>query len=272
MQTPAATAVRRNVRLYFAFVFLMDFGLWTGIWIKYLIVDEGLELRWILAMDLPFFVLMGVLNPPLGALADHIGRKKVMAIGAGLFSCTVLGFAFTSNYWLLFVDYVVWACAIAMRSGADTALVYDTLKEAGEESRFSKVAGRGFAVTMSAGLAGVVIGGVVAAQTSLALTIQISALGPLAAIFVALSMREPRVAHAEKHYWQDLRSGMSLAWTTPQIRYAVLFGSALLTAGFVPVVLVQPFLIDYDVPTSLFGVYQAPLRIVSVVAATVAFR
>lgn len=268
----AAHAVRRNIRLYYAFIFLMDFGLWTGIWIKYLTLGQGLELRWILAMDLPFWLLVAGLNAPLGALADHIGRKKVLAIGAGLFALTVLGFGFTSNYWLLFFDYVVWAFAMAMRSGADQALIYDSLKEAGEESRFSSIAGRGFAVALAAGLAGVIIGGFFAEQTSLALTVQISALGPLLAVAVALAMREPRVPHTEKHYWRDLRTGMSFAWTHPQIRYVMLFGSVLLTAGFVPVVLIQPFLIDYEVPTSLYGVYQAPLRVISVVAAMVAFR
>ena len=272
MPQTASDAARRNVRLYYAFIFLMDFGLWSGIWIKYLTVGQGFELRWVLAMDLPFFLLVAGLNPPFGALADHIGRKKVLAIAAVAFSLTILGLGFTSNYWLLFLDYVVWAFAIAMRSGADQALVYDSLKEAGEESRFSRIAGRGFAVTLTAGLAGVVIGGFVAAETSLAFTVQISALSPLAAVAIALSMREPKVAHGERHYWRDLRTGVSFAWTHPQIRYAMLFGSVLLTAGFVPVVLVQPFLIDYDVPTSLYGIYQAPLRIISVVAAMVAFR
>ena len=272
MRPTASDTARRNVRLYYAFVFLMDFGLWSGIWIKYLTVGEGLQLRWILAMDLPFWLLVATLNAPLGALADHIGRKKVLAIGALAFSVTILGFGFTNNYWLLFFDYAIWAFAMAMRSGADQALVYDSLKEAGEESRFSRIAGRGFAVTLTAGLAGVIIGGFVAANISLAFTIQISALGPLAAMAVALSMHEPHVAHVERHYWHDLRTGMSFAWTHPQIRYAMLFGSVLLTAGFVPVVLIQPFLIDYDVSTSFFGIYQAPLRIISVVAAMVAFR
>ncbi|MEP6870351.1 MAG: MFS transporter [Anaerolineaceae bacterium] len=272
MPQTATDAARRNVRLYYAFIFLMDFGLWSGIWIKYLTVGQGFELKWVLAMDLPFFLLVAFLNPPLGALADHIGRKKVLAIGALAFSATILGLGFTSNYWLLFCDYVLWAFAIAMRSGADQALIYDSLKEAGQEASFSRIAGRGFAVTLTAGVAGVIIGGFVAAQTSLAFTVQISALGPLAAMMVALTMWEPRVTHAERRYWRNLRTGMSFAWTHPQIRYAMLFGSVLLTAGFVPVVLIQPFLIDYDVPTSLYGVYQAPLRIISVVAAMVAFR
>ncbi len=272
MPPSASDAARRNVRLYYAFIFLMDFGLWSGIWIKYLTVSQDLELRWILAMDLPFWLLVATLNAPLGALADHVGRKKVLAIGAFAFSLTIFGFGFTDNYWLLFFDYVLWAFAMAMRSGADQALVYDSLKDAGQESLFSRIAGRGFAVTLTAGLAGVIIGGFVASNVSLAFTIQVSALGPLAAAAVALSMREPRIEQIERHYWHNLRTGMAFAWGHPQIRYAMLFGSVLLTAGFVPVVLIQPFLIDYDVPTSLFGVYQAPLRIISVVAAMVAFR
>ena len=272
MPEPPVSSARRNVRLYFAFVFLMDFSLWSAIWIKFLTIGQGLELKWVLAMDLPFWLLVAVLNAPLGALADHIGRKRLLAGGALAFSITILGFGFTSNYWLLFFDYVIWAFAMAMRSGADQALVYDSLKEAGEESRFRWVAGRGFATSLSAGLAGVIFGGLVAEATSLAFTVKVSAVFPLLAMVVVFFMREPHVAHAERHYWRDLRSGMAFAWTHPQLRYALLLGSVLMTAGFVPVVLVQPFLIEYDVETALYGVYQAPLRVVSVIAAMVAFR
>jgi hypothetical protein len=118
----------------------------------------------------------------------------------------------------------------------------------------------------------VTFGGFFAHETSLAFTVKISALFPLAAMVMAMLMREPAVPHIERHYWRDLRSGLSFAWDHPQVRYALLLGSLLLTATFVPVILVQPFLIQYDVPTALFGVYQAPLRIVTVVAAVVAYR
>jgi MFS family permease len=223
-------------------------------------------------MDLPFWLLVGALNAPLGALADHIGRKRVLAAGALTFSATVLGFGYTSNYWLLFFDYVLWAFAMAMRSGADQALVYDSLKAAHQEDRFRWVAGRGFATILVAGLTGMTLGGFVAHATTLAFTVKVSALFPLGAMVVALLMHEPAVPHAERHYWRDLRSGVSFAWTHPQLRYAMLLGSLLMTAVFGPVILMQPFLIKYDIPTALFGVYQAPMRLLSVAAAVVAFR
>jgi MFS family permease len=87
-------------------------------------------------MDLPFWLLVAILQAPTGALADHIGRKRVLALSGALFCFTVLGFGFTTSYVLLFFDYVLWAFAQSSRSGADQALVYDSLKAAGKEGDF----------------------------------------------------------------------------------------------------------------------------------------
>ncbi|MCC6381026.1 MAG: MFS transporter [Dehalococcoidia bacterium] len=265
--------VRRNTLLFYSYGFLMSSGLWLGIWIKYLVDERGLELRWILAMDMPFWLVVALLQAPTGALADHIGRRRVLMLAGLLYGLTIFGFGLTTNYVMLFADYMLWAVAMSMQSGADQALVYDTLKLAGEEGRYQKVAGRGFASALVAGFGGVLLGGVVADATSLAFTVQVSALFPLLAVPVAFAMREPpRVEHAERRYWQGLRDGFSFAWTTPQVRYTVLISACLMTAVFGPVVLVQPFLLHHNVETAYFGVFQAPLRLVSVAAALVAFR
>ena len=261
-----------NVRRYYAYRFLSDFALWSGVWIKYLTVDRGLELRWILLMDLPFWLCIATLEVPFGTVGDRIGRKPLMAAGMFTFSATIFLFGFTSNYWLLFVDYILWAISAAMMSGVDQALLYDSLKESGEESHFPHIAGRALAIGVSAGFVSVLLGGLLAANTSLGFTVRISAVFPVLGALVALSMREPAREVSQRHYLHDLREGFAFTWRTVQVRYSVILRSVLMAAGFAPVVLVQPFLISFDVPTGLFGVYQAPLRLVSVVAALVAAR
>ncbi|MCA9830907.1 MAG: MFS transporter [Dehalococcoidia bacterium] len=265
--------VRRNVRLYYAFSFFSFFLIWGGIWIKYLIEDRGLELRWILAMDLPFWLLVALLQAPTGALADYIGRKRVLALSGLLYSATILGFGLTSNYWMLFFDYIIWAVAMTTQTGANDALLYDTLKEHNREGEYQKYVGRGWAIGLGAGLGGVVLGGMIAHVTSLAFTVQIGAVAPLIAMLAALAMREPRREVSEsRHYWRDLSGALRFAWATPQVRYTLLVGSVLMTGTFGPIVLIQPFLIEYDVSNVLFGWAQAPLRLVSVVASLVALR
>ncbi len=260
------------VRKFYIYRFVADFALWGGIWIKYLTVDRGFELRWILLMDMPFWLLIAVLEVPFGTLSDRVGRKPIMALGAATFAITILGFSLSTNYWMLFVVYVIWAVSMALSSGVDQALLYDSLKESGEEGRFPHIAGRSQAIGVSAAFFSVLLGGLLAAQTSLAFTIQVSALVPLIGTLVALSMREPARVISQRHYLHDLREGFAFTWRTLQVRHSVALRSVLMAAGFAPVVLIQPFLISFDVPTGLFGVYQAPLRLVAVVAALVAAK
>ncbi|HMO54154.1 MAG TPA: MFS transporter [Tepidiformaceae bacterium] len=272
MERDYPAVARRNERLYYAFVFLMEFGFWIGIWIKYLTVSRGFELKYILLMDMPFWLVMAALEAPFGALADKIGHSRVLAFGAAVYALTILGFGFTTNYWMLFADYMLWAIAMACRSGADHALLYDSLKQANLEDGFARIAGRGFAISISAATTGIVLGGFLASATSLSFTVQISCIAPVAACVVALSMVEPHVFHERRPYLEQLKAGVSFTWNAKVVRYSVLMVSVLMMAGFAPVVLVQPFLIEHDVATGLFGVYQAPLQISAVIAALTAYR
>lgn len=272
MNEIAERRARKNVRLYYAYSICMDFGLWAGIWIKYLIEDRGFELKYILAMDLPFWLLVAVLQAPTGALADHIGRKRILAISGVLYAITILGFGFAQNYWMLFADYVLWAVAQSTRSGADSALVYDSLRLAGREAEFPRIAGRGFAIDTFSLLCSLVAGALLAEVIGMALVIQVSAIAPLLAMTVALTMIEPPTEHEERHYWANLKSGLSFSWRHPEVRYTLLVGSVLLAGVFGPVVLMQPFLIEHHVATGLYGVYQAPLRLLTMGGAIIAFR
>jgi MFS family permease len=257
----------RNVRLFYAYGFLSNAGLWLGVWIKYLLDERGFELRYVLLMDLPFWLLVALLQAPTGALADHIGRRRVMAISGIAYTFTILGFGLTTNYWMLFADYVLWAVALATQSGADQALVFDSLEQSGQAARFQQVVGRGFAINLVAMLLGVTLGGVVGEWTTLAFTVQISTLFPLLATLCALAMAEPPREHVARHYVRDIATAVRFAWGRPQLRYTLLVGSLLLTGTFGPVVLIQPFLIHHDVETALFGVFQAPIRLISVAVA-----
>lgn len=263
----AAFPLRRNIALYYGYIFLMQSGLWLGIWIKYLIDGRGLELKWILAMDMPFWLAVAVMQAPFGALADHIGRRRILALGAGLYALTILGFGFTTNYWMLFADYMLWALAMSAFSGADQALLFDSMKAAGRQSEFQHVLGRGYAVQLTAALIGITGGGFFAEMTSLAFTVQVSALFPLLAAGAALLMAEAPLERTERAYWRSLGGGFSFAWRHPQVRYTLLVGAVLMTGTFGPVVLIQPFLLNHNVETALFGLIQAPIRVVSVVSA-----
>lgn len=263
-------SARRNVWLYYGYVGCYDFQLWIGIWIKYLIEDRGLELRWILAMDMPFWLLVAALQVPTGALADRIGRRRLLIATGLLYSATILGFGVTTSYLGLFATYMLWAVAQSLRSGADSAFLYDSLRAAGREGEYARVAGRGAAIHAASWLVALPLGGLLAVWIGLAATVQLSAVFPLLAVGCALAMREPPRERAVHRYAALLREGFSYVWRHAEVRYTSLIIGALAVGTFAPFVLVQPFLLAHEVPTDWFGAVQTPLRVVSLVAALIA--
>jgi MFS family permease len=120
-----------NARFYYpvyALLFLQhglsweDFGILNGIWAITIIL----------------------LEVPSGAIADTLGRKKLMVLAAICMVIEMLALLFApmngSEYvfFLFALNRIISGLAEAAASGADEALAYDSLKEAGMEKDWSK--------------------------------------------------------------------------------------------------------------------------------------
>lgn len=128
---------KRNVTLFYISKFLTSFRFYIPIWIifgsKFLTISEQGYLE-------AFTFAVGVLMElPSGAMADLVGRKLSTIIGWALLVISHLGMGFS----VLPIHYIIASLfgglGSAFISGADTALIYDTLKEAGQEKDFSKI-------------------------------------------------------------------------------------------------------------------------------------
>ena len=83
---PEAFPLRRNVLLFYAFGFLMDAGLWVGIWVKYLLDERGFAYWAALRAGLAFSRRVprplqapppGVTNP---AVNNHLNRLPPLLV------------------------------------------------------------------------------------------------------------------------------------------------------------------------------------------------
>jgi MFS family permease len=83
---------------------------------------------------------------PSGYAADILGRKKTLIIGSIL---GTLGFAIYSGFsgfYAFLIAELVLGIGQSFISGADSALLYDSLKADGNESQYLKLEGRNFSV------------------------------------------------------------------------------------------------------------------------------
>jgi MFS family permease len=255
-------AFESNIWKSYLYRFLMNFQLWWPIWVIYLLRQRGLSLTQVTLLDTPFFLLIVFAEVPTGAIADRFGRRVSLILGSALFAVAVFVFGIADNFAVILVSYTAWGLALTFQSGADSALLYDSLKSVGREDDFPKINRRLWAVTSFGVLLAIIVGAPLAGATSYAFPIVLSAGIALLAVPVAFSMHEaPRgQSESQERYFQTLLGGIRSVWSQPSLRYIFLFSGVVGAATFIPLVFQQPFLAHHGVSVGNLGLWQAPVR------------
>ena len=268
--------LERNIHLFYAFRLLREAQIWIPIWIVYLVVDRGFTLSEVGVAEAAFLIGLTILEVPTGAVADRYGRSKSLVLGAITLIAALLIFAFATSIPILLASFLLWSVADTLMSGADLALLYDSLSALGRQREYEKLAGRGEAMLWGGATLAVLIGAPLAAQVSTQFTIFIGAATMAIAATVALRMveapRHPQSVPATS-YLVGARHAIRTAWNLPAVRTAIVFtaaiGAGLGATGF----LVQPFLLDKGQDVDIvFSALQLPGLLAAVVGSLLAFR
>jgi MFS family permease len=263
-----------NVWKTYAFAFFMNFQFWHSIWVLYLRDYRGFSLTQITLLDVPFWLLIVLFEVPSGAFADRFGRRTSLALSSGFFSAAILIFGLSGNYLVILFSYSLWALSLTFMSGADSALLFDSLKMVGREEEFAKVSGRVWAVMAAGALGGTVTGGPMAEATNLAFPVAVSSVVAAMAMVMALLMREPPLHAGERVRYVDLfRDARDIVWQRPAVRSFMGVATIIGVASFAPAVFFQqPFLDRHGVAVRNFGFVQAPNLIAGAATALLAYR
>lgn len=101
-------------------------------------LSRGIDLQELALLEVVYCACVILLEVPSGYIADIWSRKKLMVIGAFL---TCLEFAiciYAHSLWLFILATVVTGIGKAFTSGADNAILYDSLKLLKREESFKK--------------------------------------------------------------------------------------------------------------------------------------
>jgi MFS family permease len=250
---PAGPAIYR----FFIFTWLWSFYLWMPIWLVFL-QGRGLTLTQIGVLDAFGWVLQSVAELPTGALADLYGRKVSMALGAFLLGAGLLAVQSEPLSILFLLGYMIWGVSHTFIGGADSAFLYDSLKAAGREGEYTRLAGQYSAVMWTAQATAAVAGGFLATVDP-ALCFTVSAALALVAAGLALTLKEPpREATAARRDVRPLvgtlRNGILFALGHPQVRYPLVLGSIISTfAFFLTFMVLQPYARTAGLPYPALG-------------------
>ncbi len=279
--TAAPIPAARNVRLLYVYWFLRDFQLWIPVWIVFLTVERGFSLTQVTAAEGLYLVGVVALEVPTGAVADHWGRSRSLGLGMLFLGVSVLIFAFITSFGLLLASFMMWSVASTLMSGADSALLFDTLKASSNEQAYERIAGRGHALEWAGIGVATFLGGPVAALTDIRFTIFVGAATCLVGAFVAFLMWEPgRTFESEtaapanrERYWRSIGTAFAEVARSREVRAILLLTGTAYAAMEGVMYLVQPYLVDRGVEVGvLFSMLQVPTFLVGIGGGLLAAR
>lgn len=235
--------------------------------------DNGLSVKHVFLLQAIYSVSVVILEIPSGYFADVLGRKKTLVAGSVLGFVGFLIYSVSFNFWGFLVAEVVLGFGQSFISGADSALLYDSLKNDNREKDYAKF--EGFMMSMgnfAEAIAGI-IGGFLA-TISLRTPYFIQTAVAFIAIPAALSLVEPkRVLNAVKPGFNDIIRVVKYSlFDNAILRYNIIVSSIIGCGTLTMAWFVQPFFININLPTEWFGILWTLLNLSVALTAIIAFR
>ncbi|HEX9265997.1 MAG TPA: MFS transporter [Candidatus Limnocylindria bacterium] len=267
-----ATSYRGNIWRLFAVQALLMFILWVPIWVVFL-QRKGLSLTQVGLLEGVAWTITAFLEVPTGAIADRWGRKASIAVGASLYGLAMFLILAEALSPAFLLGYALWNSSTAFVSGADSALLYDSLKADGRAAEAAKQSGRYAAINQaSQGIASLVGAAIATIDISLCFTI-CGFLGLAAAGLVLTIHEPPRTSEDDEYlgYWRNLKTAVRIAARRPVVRALVLLNATILIVPLVVYyVLLQPYAVGVGLPLAALGVVVIGVQLSTVVASWLA--
>jgi predicted MFS family arabinose efflux permease len=205
MNAPTREQLRNNVTKALVFGFFQVFLVVMPVIVPFF-ESRGLDMQDIFVLQALFALVVLVMEVPSGYLADLLGRKQTMVIGAACLAAGHTMLLFADGFWGLAVFEVALGVGVSLVSGADIALVYDSEALGEDPARRQRIVSRLYGVhTVGEALASVLAS--VLILWSMEATVVAQVIVGWVPLVVALTLREPpgeRLARGD--HWGNLKA------------------------------------------------------------------
>lgn len=256
-------AWRANVRRMYLWRALSMMHFFAGVLVPFFTDWGGLTLPQLFLLQAWFFLCIFLLEVPTGAVADKFGRKaSLLCANVCLLTATAL-YATGKGLPRYLVAEFFWAASSALASGADEAMVYDSLKAAGDESRSKQTLSRLASFEIAAIAFAAPIGSLVAARWGLRAPMALMMVPFGLGLLVCLTLKEPPTGEegAKPGYREVLTRGVRYFASHKPLRALAFDSVTIWMLSFMTIWLFQPRLKELGVGLGVYGFVTAAMTL-----------
>ncbi|MBN2290318.1 MAG: MFS transporter [Candidatus Glassbacteria bacterium] len=219
----------------------------------------GLRFAQILFLQAWFMFCVFLLEIPTGTVADFLGRKISMTIGSCVGVLGALIYASYPHYGVFLLAEAVFAVSFTLFSGADEALVYDTLKELGRTRESKKTYSRLESFKLAGIILGAASGSVIAKFLGLRAPMLLTAVPMGLCGLIAATLREPESFRRAKArpYRKILSEGVEYFFRNRVLMVLALDMVVVATFSYLILWFYQPLLASVGIDIVWFGMVHS---------------
>ena len=265
-------SVKRNLSA----LYLVKIAKWMNLVMPVIVLfynSNGLTMKDIFLLQSIYSITLMALEIPTGYFADQAGRKTSILIGSILGFAGYLAYSFSFGFWQFVIAEVILGVSQSLISGADSAMLYDTLTVGKQKDRYTQLEGRVTSIgNFGEAFAGI-IGGFIAI-TSLRTPFYVQTCVALIAVPAAVMLVEPPIktikikpglSEIKSIVFEVLHGNVKLKWNT---FFSAIIGASTLTMAW----FAQPYFGKIELPVSMYGIIWAVLNLSVGMAAVYAWR
>jgi len=261
----------RNIRLYYSQQLFVGLStLWAPIIVIFQMQAVGLSLTQVMLGESLFAAAIVLCEVPSGVFADRMGRKITLLAGVAFFSLAMVIFAASTRFVLVLFSQILFGIGIAFQSGADSALLFDSLKALNRENEYQKVLGRAQTISYLTAIPMTMAGGLIAARFGFRLTISLSAMIMALNLVNYLLLTEPPIPaegqRADKTVWWHTWKALRYIWKHRLVRFTIVFSMVLGVGMKLSFHTLNPYWDFWRVPVSYFGFAFAGYNLTAAIA------
>ena len=253
--------MRANIYKAYVAAFLKNLQFFGALAVPYFLDWLRVDYTRLFLLQAWFLFWVFTLEIPTGIVADKFGRRVSVAVGCLLFGIDMVFYGLDAGYALLYVGEFFGAIGMTLMSGAEEALLYDTLVAIGEEDRarhyFSRAAAAGTLGLMVGFSVGPMVGGRLGHPELLPVPFLMSAVSALLAALAYASMKEPPRTKPSEGFLRMGIKGLQTLFAHPELRGYVLNAVTISAATFFIFWFYQPVARRSGIPLLYLGTVAA---------------
>lgn len=264
----ASSLMQRNINILFWAHLFGSMNLYTPV-LTLFYLQRGLSTSDLYVVILFWTVSVMLFEVPTGAFADRFGAKASFLTGCLLSMIGKVCLLFAYDPWVFYLSSALDGIAITFFSGAEEALIYESLKEEGQEERMSAVMGKissaGFFAMSLAYLPGAFLAKDLT-DSQFVLLIVVGLLCQLVQFALLLRVTNPSVMDTfrDESPWGHVKSGVTVIRKTPNLFFlfanvTILFIASVVGFGKMD----QLYMTEAGLPVAWLGVVYAAGSLIS---------